>query len=92
VILSCGSREHNGRPTCCNPFHYTHFMESHYFVSLKKTEEGYSVWVPGLPGCWSQGANEDAALSNIRDAIGEYLSAAQELASEGEVREVALTL
>jgi len=33
-------------------------MESHYFVSLKKTEEGYSVWVPGLPGCRSQGANE----------------------------------
>jgi predicted RNase H-like HicB family nuclease len=67
-------------------------MESHYFVSLKKTEEGYSVWVPGLPGCWSQGANEDEALNNIRDAIREYLSAAQELASEGEVREVALTL
>src|SRR5258708_39915329 len=64
-----------------------HFlMESHYFVSLKKTDEGYSVWVPGLPGCWSQGATEDEALSNIRDAIRDYLAVARELASEDEVR------
>ena len=68
------------------------FMESRYVVSLKKTDEGYSVWVPGLPGCWSQGATEEDALDNIRDAIREYVSVARELASEGEVREVALTL
>jgi len=24
-----------------------------YKVNLEKTEEGYAVWVPGLPGCWS---------------------------------------
>lgn len=28
-------------------------MESSYVVSIKKTEDGYCVWVPGLPGCWS---------------------------------------
>jgi predicted RNase H-like HicB family nuclease len=67
-------------------------MESRYIVSLKKTEEGYSVWVPGLPGCWSQGATEEEALDNIRDAIQEYLSVVRELASEGEVREVALSI
>jgi len=67
-------------------------MESRYVVSLKKTDEGYSVWVPGLPGCWSQGETEQEALDNIRDAIREWLSATRELASEGEVREVALTL
>ena len=27
----------------------------------------------GLPGCWSQGATEEAALANIQDAIAEYL-------------------
>lgn len=43
-----------------------------YKVNLKKTEEGYSVWVPGLPGCWSQGATEEEALENIKDAIESY--------------------
>ena len=51
-------------------------MESRYLVSLKKTDEGYSVWAPGLKGCWSQGATEEEALDNIRNAIREYLSAA----------------
>ena len=44
-----------------------------YPVALTQTEEGYSVSCPGLPGCWSQGATEDEALANIRDAIHEYL-------------------
>ncbi|MHC4454159.1 MAG: type II toxin-antitoxin system HicB family antitoxin [Planctomycetota bacterium] len=26
-----------------------------YKVNIKKTEEGYTICVPGLPGCWSQG-------------------------------------
>ena len=63
-------------------------MESRYFVSLKKTDEGYSVWVPGLPGCASQGQTEQEALDNITDAIREYLEVAEELAAEGERREV----
>ena len=33
-----------------------------YKVNLEKTEEGYAVWVPGLPGCWSQGDTEEEAL------------------------------
>ena len=48
-------------------------MAMRYKVFIKKTEEGYSVWVPGLPGCWSQGATEEEALGNIKDAIGAYL-------------------
>lgn len=27
-----------------------------YKIALRKSEEGYNVSVPGLPGCWSQGA------------------------------------
>jgi len=48
-------------------------VEMRYKVALKKSEEGFSVSCPGLPGCWSQGATEQEALANIRDAIREYL-------------------
>ena len=45
-----------------------------YKVVLQKSEEGYSVSCPGLPGCWSQGETEQEALANIQDAISEYLA------------------
>ncbi len=44
-----------------------------YKVVLQKSEEGYSVSCPALPGCWSQGETEAVALENIKDAISEYL-------------------
>jgi predicted RNase H-like HicB family nuclease len=59
-----------------------------YPVALVKTEEVYSVSCPGLPGCWSQGATEEDALANIRDAIREYLEVAREIAGEQNLREV----
>ena len=34
---------------------------------------GYSVWVPELPGCASQGETLDEAKRNIEEAIGLYL-------------------
>ncbi len=34
---------------------------------------GYSVWVPDLPGCASQGETFDEAKGNIKEAIGLYL-------------------
>ncbi len=43
-----------------------------YKVVLQKSEEGYGVSCPVLPGCWSQGDTEDEALENIKDAIQEY--------------------
>ena len=46
-----------------------------YKIILNKTDEGYSVSCPGLPGCWSQGDTEAEALENIKDAIQEYLTA-----------------
>lgn len=55
-----------------------------YKVNLKKTEEGYAVWVPGLPGCWSQGQTEDEALENIKDAIDAYLNTVDELSKGKE--------
>jgi predicted RNase H-like HicB family nuclease len=59
-----------------------------YRIALEKSEEGYSVSVPGLPGCWSQGDTEQEALENIRDAIREYLAAREELLRGATVREV----
>lgn len=45
-----------------------------YPVTLHRSEEGYSVSCPALPGCWSQGDTEKEALENIQDAIEEYLA------------------
>jgi predicted RNase H-like HicB family nuclease len=59
-----------------------------YKVVLRQSEEGFSVSVPGLPGCWSQGTTEQEALENIRDAIQEYLSVVAEQVRGGEIREV----
>jgi predicted RNase H-like HicB family nuclease len=50
-----------------------------YQVKLLKSEEGYAVWCPALPGCWSQGDTEQEALENIKDAIAEYLAAGDEV-------------
>jgi predicted RNase H-like HicB family nuclease len=57
-----------------------------YRVAIRRSEEGYSVSCPGLPGCWSQGATEEEALANIRIAIREYVDAAEELARDTESR------
>ena len=65
-------------------------MTTTYTVSIHQTDEGYSVSCPGLPGCWSEGRTEEEALVNIREAIVEYVSVAEELAqeNEGEIRHV----
>ncbi len=59
-----------------------------YKVIVNESEEGFSVSCPGLPGCWSQGATEAEALTNIQDAIREYLAAIDDLAKGHDVREV----
>ncbi len=59
-----------------------------YKIALQHSEDGYSVSVPGLPGCWSQGATAREALQNIRDAISEYLAVVDELLGDAEIREI----
>jgi predicted RNase H-like HicB family nuclease len=59
-----------------------------YKVVLHRTDEGISVSVPGLPGCWSEGDTEEEALANIQDAIQEYLAALDDQLRGAEVREV----
>jgi len=59
-----------------------------YKVNIKKAEEGYSIWCPGLPGCWSQGKNEEEALENIKDAIKAYLDTMEDLCKNEDSRYV----
>lgn len=59
-----------------------------YRIALHKSEEGYAVSVPGLPGCWSQGTTEQEALENIQDAIREYLAAVEDETRGQDVREI----
>ena len=59
-----------------------------YKVVVHKSDEGFSVSCPGLPGCWSQGQTESEALANIQDAIREYLAAVDDLVKDQDVREV----
>ena len=59
-----------------------------YKIILNKSEEGYSVSCPNLPGCWSQGDNEQEAIENIKDAIQEYLTAISESIQGQDVREI----
>ncbi|MCL4526722.1 MAG: type II toxin-antitoxin system HicB family antitoxin [Gammaproteobacteria bacterium] len=59
-----------------------------YRIALHESEEGFSVSVPGLPGCWSQGATETEAIENIKDALREYLEVINEQLRGEEVREI----
>ena len=43
-------------------------------VILEPSDEGgYTVYVPSLPGCISEGDNIEDALNNIKEAIELYL-------------------
>lgn len=46
-----------------------------YFNAFFHEEEdgGYSVSVPALPGCFSQGDTFEKAVKNTKEAIGLYL-------------------
>ncbi len=59
-----------------------------YKIVLKESEEGMSVSCPGLPGCWSQGKDEEEAIANIREAIRDYLAAVSESVKGENVREI----
>jgi predicted RNase H-like HicB family nuclease len=63
-----------------------------YKIALQHTDEEFSVSVPGLPGCWSQGDTEEEAIRNIQDAIAGYLAVVDQLLEDAEVREVDVAL
>ncbi len=62
-----------------------------YKIAIYRSEEGVSVCVPALPGCWSEGDTEEEALQNIQDAIQDYLAALQDRLRGVETREIEVT-
>lgn len=63
-----------------------------YSVVIHKSEYGYDVHVPALPGCHSQGETEDEALQNIKDAIITYLEMEKEELKDADIREVDVSI
>lgn len=63
-----------------------------YKVVLQRSEEGVSASVPGLPGCWSEGADEHEALENIKVAVREYLEVVADLTHGADVREIEIAV
>ena len=59
-----------------------------YKVVLHESEEGYAITCPALPGCWSQGATEEAAIANIQEAIEDYLAAIEVLGCESTLTSI----
>ena len=62
-------------------------------VILESQEEGgFTVYVPSLPGCVSQGEDREESLENIKEAIGLYLEADENelIVYEGEIVIVAI--
>ena len=59
-----------------------------YQVTIYRSDEGITIGVPALPGCWSEGDTEEEALVNIQDAIQEYLAALNDRLQGIETREV----
>jgi predicted RNase H-like HicB family nuclease len=54
-------------------------------VILEPSEDGgYSVHIPALRGCHTQGDSVEEALENARDAIITYLETAEELVRDYE--------
>lgn len=48
-------------------------------VVLEPSEEGgFTVHVPSLPGCISEGDSKEEALKNIKEAIELYLEAVED--------------
>lgn len=67
-------------------------MSYTYPIILKESEEGCSVGCPALPGCWSQGSNEEEAIENIKIAIREYLEVVRESYREEDFKEIEVAI
>jgi predicted RNase H-like HicB family nuclease len=49
-----------------------------YAVVIEKAQEGFSAYVPDLPGCVATGATQKDVEREIRDAIAFHIEGLQE--------------
>ncbi|MGB3585424.1 MAG: type II toxin-antitoxin system HicB family antitoxin [Tunicatimonas sp.] len=49
-----------------------------YLVIYEKSKDGYSAYVPDLPGCTSAGSSREEIEQNILEAIGLYIEVLKE--------------
>ncbi|MBI2148861.1 type II toxin-antitoxin system HicB family antitoxin [Candidatus Woesearchaeota archaeon] len=61
-------------------------------VLEEQAEGGYTVYVPSLAGCISEGDTKEEAIKNIKEAIELYLEADDNelVVYEGEVKIIAI--
>jgi len=61
-------------------------MKLEYAVRIERLAEsdggGYLATVPDLPGCMSDGATPEEALTNVQEAITSWIEAAKEWKQE----------
>lgn len=59
-------------------------------------QQGFSVFVPALPGCFSQGETEEEAISNAREAIECHIAgmrkAGEPIPDESSIRQHKVTV
>jgi antitoxin HicB len=68
------------RPEIINPVISACEKENVECFILERNEEGgYTVTVPSLPGCITQGATWDEAIAHGREAIAGYLETLRDL-------------
>ncbi|MBI4707276.1 MAG: type II toxin-antitoxin system HicB family antitoxin [Candidatus Omnitrophica bacterium] len=59
-----------------------------YTVVINKSEYGYDVHCPALPGCHSQGDTLEEAIENIKDAVTTYLHMIEEETKDATVYQI----
>jgi len=69
-------------------------MDMKLKIVLEASDEGgYTVYVPSLPGCISEGQTKKEALANIKEAIEIYLEPVEDdltISPEREITEIAV--
>jgi len=63
-------------------------------IVLEPSDEGgYTVYVPSLPGCISEGDTKEESMANIKEAIELYLEPVEDdltLSPDHEITEIAV--